>query len=201
MGMWGVFDDEGDAVADFAHQLEQKLLPAKLRRCYRLDKIITIPCGASKAQIRKKILQVAGPEAKLAYTMRHRKTCQANISTAETIACYMAKQHFIRHHIPQLTKLILLHVTGKKPSLIAGIALYLARGWHSTPIIPRYEKTVKRGYRFPSKLPKGFSPRLRKLALQATKAQLASQDEREEWRDWSKREAALRQQLRLFSSA
>lgn len=49
--------------------------------------------------------------------------------------------------------------------IIAGVALYLARGWKVTPIFPRKLGTHHRGFEFPKKYQKDFLMDYAKLLI------------------------------------
>ena len=76
--------------------------------------------------------------------------------------------------------------------------MYLARGWHSTPIFPK-NSGVNRGFGPPSRLPSDFPEKLRELAYEASTSELENFQNKSGWTDPEKRIEALKRQINLFS--
>jgi len=212
MGQWGFYDDEGDLVADFAMSVEHKVLPKRLQSCYQYDQVVKVPCKELKnpddkekliKKIRKDFVKQVPADSRIT-TFEHPKKnkCTINARTNATIKCYVDRKEFLQANVDKLGAAILAELADEdeyNPGLVAGIALYLARNWQSTPIFPANQKTVNRGYGLPSKLPPGFPEKLRELAYQASSDQLASFTNKNGWSEPEKRIQALKNQIKLFS--
>lgn len=179
MGQWGFYDDEGDPIADFASHVEKLVLPEKLKILKLISKR---PCDPPK----KGCVQVyTTEENEQAEKIQHRYMMNHKAKIQTAIRKLLKKK--VGYHCD-------------KNSEIAGIALYLARGWGSTPIFPCDEDSrVSRGYRFPTRLANDYPKLLKKMAYRAS-VNLYNNFKNE--LDWSNPEArlkALRDQIKLFS--
>lgn len=129
------------------------------------------------------------------------ETCKYSVDTKKTIQCYADAKQYLANNYQKICQAILHLIKTDKfyaqPNMIAGIALYLARGWGSTPIFPMKTGTVNRGYGLP-KIPSNFPNILRKMAYQASKEQLDNFTNEMEWGEPEKRIQALKNQIKLF---
>jgi len=206
MGQWGFFDDEGDAVADFAIDIENRVLPENLKRCYDYNKKVKIPCykinnKKANAKLMDEIAKDYGKDTFIVFNINQsRNSCSYSVETNETRKCYEDRRKFLNTHREILGDAIISIINEKEyyqqPQMIAGIAMYLARGWHGTPIFPESE-TVERGFRVP-KLTREFPKELRKMAYNASVQQLKNFDNKMKWSSPDKRIEALKIQVDLF---
>ena len=199
MGQWGVYDDENDQTADLASVVEADFLPNHLINCFQHLKSDKIPCYKLKKKSEmQKLSKEFGP---ISHTYKKGNKCEVFFSTQEEKHCDDEKKKYIQTHTGDIGKAILKSIKKKKynqlPDAIAGIAIYLARGWHSTPIFPT-NNSVGRGYQFPKKLPKDFPPLLKKMAHKASLYQLDNFDNKLKWRSPERRIQALKNQVKLF---
>ena len=112
MGQWGIFDDEGDPVADFASVIEKMILPTRLRK---LKTYSSGPCQPP------------------------RKGCTAMWDTKENIRNRKLQVQYIKEHPEKVWQAVRI-LCKKDPNnyqrdfMVVGIAIYFARGWHGTPL-------------------------------------------------------------------
>ncbi len=85
---------------------------------------------------------------------------------------------------------------------VAGVAIFLARGWGGTPIAikEKYKKDDQtRGIKFPTKLPKGYPSKLKSMALTASKNLQVDIEDIQRYFNTEHRMKAIHDQIALFS--
>ena len=210
MGQWGFYDDEGDYIADIASEIEHRTLPKHLQECYKLDQEIKVSCkdiesDDDKEKLITKLIKDLGnllPTKPGVSTWITGDTCLLNFQTIKGVECFAQKKQWLTKHRKQLGEAALSSIAETyidNNSAIAGIALYLARNWQSTPIFPANQATVNRGFGLPKSLPPAFPDKLRIMALRASKQMLAQFDNASGWSEPEKRIQALKNQIKLFS--
>lgn len=130
--------------------------------------------------------------------------CEARCETKSMEECYVESLKYMQNNMDKVAQEIYKYIKKHKydknaPMMISGIALYLARGWVSTPIFPVNKKSINRGFKFPS-LPNKFPGKLRQMALKASKYQLEHFNNEQGWREPDRRIQALKNQIKLFSN-
>lgn len=201
MGQWGFYDDEGDIVSDSAYIVEKILLPKHLQRCYRFDKVIKVNCNdlrnkKKREELINKLKKEIGGDKNISTFIS--KSCKIIGSTDKSIKCYINAHEYILKNQNKIPDIIKNKWSGND-RIIAGLALYLARGWNSTPIFPKNMKTVNRGFALPKYLPKDFPMSLKKMAFESSVKQLREFDNKDDWSEPKKRLQALKNQIKLFS--
>ena len=203
MGQWGFYDDEGDSVADYAYEIEKRVLPKHLKNCYEKQSTVKrIPRRDTEkkaAEIQKRI----GPNKRVTtWCSSRRKTCDISYETDASIECYSKSKEYMQKHFDEIFNVIKDMMKEKEyyrqDHMVAGIAMYMARNWGATPILPKKFGTVTRGFTFP-KLPKKFPTELKRIAHGASVKQYKTFTNEMEWKDPKKRLQALKDQIKLFS--
>ena len=165
MGQSGYYDDEGDPVeGDFAHMIEKRVLP---KHILELPLYKNVPCSPKRKGCTSMII-----------TKEHEKNAE------------IRRKYMVGHSTKiwqEVKKIAKKDEYYAQDFVIAGIALYLARGWRSTR-------------RLPGKLPEKFPPGMKRAALRASNRELKNFDNHEKWVNIKERKKALRKQILLFSS-
>ncbi len=158
MGAWGFLSDENDLTQDYVMDIQKAVLPKELKSCYKHDINESYDCKlpeekvkALKAKLQKQIGKDLGMMEWHDLTSKPEK-CNISATTPKTVQCVKDKRHYMADHPEQvLTALKKLKINKEhKDDVVAGIALFLARAWHTTPIMPDKWGTVKRGYELPT---------------------------------------------------
>lgn len=177
MGAWGDYDDENDHTADLAYELEMELLPKYLKDLpIHREK----PCDPPRKNC--KVVyddKVTGDNRQKQKDWMLNNLCK--------VQAYLNKQK----DMPD--------------GAWAGIALYIARGWGSTPIGHKMTNLVTGitiGESFPlPDLPSNFPAGLKKRAYQDSVVQLDKAEKEGNvwgWTDFKSRKQSLRNQIELF---
>lgn len=169
MGAWSYYDDGSDRTADFAADIEDAVLPESIKK---MESMKCGPCTPAKKNCQR------------CKTIQEEYDVRAKYMVSNPQKVYKALQKERKRDPKDMTD-----------SDIAGVAIYLARGWGSTHI-------MNRSPTLPRSLPKKFPVGLRKLALSASKRQLKATNTKEAqelWFDIKPRIAALKDQVRFFT--
>jgi hypothetical protein len=165
MGQFGDYDDQGDIVQDLVAKIEKVVLPIKLRN---LPLYVTGPCKPPK------------------------KGCEILVNTSEHRKNEKAQQKYIVEHPNKVwrTARVIMHKqkTYKQDFVIAGLAIYLARGWNGSS-------------RLPKKLDINFPKSMQLAARKASQREYKNDSDFANWKDPVARKRALKHQIRLFSAS
>ena len=197
MGQWGYYDDEGDAVHDSVYDIKQLVLPEDLKHCWKYRKEIIVSC--ENKDLILKDLKKNYKDSTFA-TWTDGKRCSISWTTEKYDNCIVDSKQYMNDHLDEvwdaIESLIKKNDFYKRDEIIAGIAVFIARGWKSTPIMGSEE------IEFPKKLRKDFPKELRVLALESSINQYESLRKKKPekgWKNNDKRLDALEEQIELFS--
>jgi hypothetical protein len=206
MGQWGFYDDEGDSVADFACELQDAILPDDLKDPSQHEIKETCLGGECKEKARE--IKEKYPDRDV-LQVHHGRTVTFYISTPELDSCQERARQYMVDHVQEVWQTVKDDLKDANywgsygyEKTVAGIAVYMARGWSGTPIFgdEEDEKTPERGFHFPRRLPENFPDEWREAAYQASKTMFEDESERSTWSNPQKRKEALHDQMILFEA-
>lgn len=199
---YGYFDDENDYTIEYITEIEQDILNkySKKDKDCDLDTVKTNKDSyikdieKLKEEINKdKTIVVSYEKDNITIKHENDKYKHNIIKRHECIVKHKNKiVEYIKHDIQTSENSL-------SDYIIAGVALYLARGCKFTNMFPNKIGTVDRGYDLPI-VPKDFDIKLKKMAYYASIFQLEELDKNQEaWDDIKLRKLALLYQIKIFS--
>lgn len=199
---YGYFDDENYNTLKYIQELENNILPKKLNE-HKLKRInqSDIKGECCETHFLDKLKKNIG-EDKMIFKFQDGGNMYYEHETDDSIKLKNKRYDFIMENQDKILdhiKLDLQRDNGLSESTIAGVALYLARGWTVTPQLSAKMHTFDRGFKLPETLPPGFPDKLKEIAYEASKMQLEEFDNHEKWDSKKNRRKALKKQMELFS--
>lgn len=214
--VYGYYDDENQELLNYVEEIEDYVLPDDLKKinynefelkpkctCDDADKQYCIDSQVSQSEIDElvdNIIKKNGNNVEINVARQKGGSVKIKHDTVQTIELKNKRKEYILNNKDKIIKKLLLDIQkgGLSESTIAGVALYLARGWNKSPMSSLKFGKHNRGHKLPETLDSNYPQHLKKAAYHASINQIKEFDNHEHWDNEKLRLTALKNQAKLF---